>query len=214
MTAQTATMPFPARLKTEFKLDPALLVISLTLLLGGLIVLASASITVSDNAAGNPFFFVQKQVVAALLGAAAAFACLYIPMAVWRGLSPLMLLAAIALLALVLVPGIGYEVNGSKRWIRVGIMNLQVSEPARLFLLMYLAGYVVRQQKTLRESFVGFLRPMLVFSLCCGLLLAEPDFGAAIVVLATALVVLFVAGARVRDFLLFFSTAVIGTVAC
>ena len=133
-------------------------------------------------------------------------------MRVWQGLGPLLLLVGIALLCVVLIPGIGYEVNGSTRWVRIGIMNLQVSEPARLCLLIYLAGYVVRQQKSLRERFVGFLRPMLVLSLGCALLLAEPDFGAAIVLLATALVILFVAGARVRDFILFFSTAVIAMV--
>lgn len=213
MTTNSATIPFPARLRTELKLDPALLLIVTTLLLGGFVILASASITVSDNVAGEPFFYVQRQLLAAVIGIAAATFCLYVPMRVWRSLSPIMLLGAIALLSLVLVPGIGYEVNGARRWIRLGVINLQVSEPARLCLLMYLAGYVVRQQKTLRESFVGFLRPMLVLSLCCALLLAEPDFGAAIVLLATALVVLFVAGARIRDFLLFFAAAVIAMIA-
>jgi len=124
-----------------------------------------------------------------------------------------MLLIGLALLIVVLVPGIGYEVNGSKRWVRFGVMNLQVSEPARLCLFVYLAGYVVRQQKALRERFVGFLRPMLVLSLGCALLLAEPDFGAAIVLLATALIVLFVAGARIRDFLLFFAAGLLAIMA-
>ena len=90
-------------------------------------------------------------------------------------------------------------------------MNLQVSEPARLCLLIYLAGYVVRQEKALRESFSGFLRPMLVLSVGCALLLAEPDFGAATVLLATALIMLFVAGARMRDFIVFFSLALVST---
>jgi cell division protein FtsW len=121
----------------------------------------------------------------------------------------LLLLAGVALLAVVLVPGVGYEVNGSTRWLRIGIINLQVSEPARLCLLLYLAGYLVRRNKSLREEFGGFLRPMLLLSLACGLLLAEPDFGAAIVLLATALAMLFVAGARLRDFCLFFGVTVI-----
>ena len=206
-------MPFPARLRTELKLDPALLLISLALLLGGIVILASASITVSDNAVGRPFFFVERQLVAAGMGAVAAVVCLYVPMAVWRSLSPLMLFAGIALLIIVLVPGIGYEVNGSKRWVRFGFLNLQVSEPARLCILMYVAGYAVRQEKAVREHFVGFLRPMLVLSLCCALLLAEPDFGAAIVLLATVLAMLFIAGARLRDFIVFFSTAVIAMTA-
>jgi len=211
MTARSATMPFPARLKTELQLDPVLVTIVLTLLLGGLVILSSASITIADNAVGRPFFYVERQAVAAAIGIAACAVCLYVPMRIWRSLGPLMLLAGLALLLVVLVPGIGYEVNGSRRWIRFGIMNLQVSEPARLCLLIYLAGYVVRQEKALRESFSGFLRPMLVLSVGCALLLAEPDFGAATVLLATALIMLFVAGARMRDFIVFFSLALVST---
>jgi cell division protein FtsW len=211
MSARSATMPFPARLKSELQLDPVLTTIVLALLLGGLVILASASITIADNAVGEPFFYVERQALAAAIGIAACGVCLYIPMRVWRSLGPLMLLAGLALLLVVLIPGIGYEVNGSRRWIRFGIMNLQVSEPARLCLLIYLAGYVVRQEKALRESFSGFLRPMLVLSVGCALLLAEPDFGAATVLLATALIILFVAGARMRDFIVFFTLALVST---
>ena len=208
MTARSIMMPFPVRLRTELKLDPVLLGIVLTLIATGFVILASASITVADNTSGEPFYYVQRQLFAAVIGAAGAAFCLFVPMSLWRSLGPLMLLAGLAMLCVVLVPGIGYEVNGSRRWIRVGVMNLQVSEPARLCLLIYLAGYAVRQQKALRERFVSFLRPMLVLSLACAALLAEPDFGAAIVLLATALVMLFVAGARIRDFVVFFSLAV------
>ncbi|MGH8193145.1 MAG: putative lipid II flippase FtsW [Woeseiaceae bacterium] len=213
MSLQSATMPFPARLRTPLQIDPVLMVIVTTLLLGGMVILASASISISDNAAGEPFFYVQRQAVAALVGGAAAYVCLRVPMEVWRKLGPLMLLLGIALLLVVLVPGVGYEVNGSTRWLRVGFMNVQVSEPARLCLLLYIAGYLVRRNKSLREQFVGFLRPMLLLSFACALLLAEPDFGAAIVLLATALAMLFVAGARLRDFCLFFGAAVISMAA-
>ena len=209
MSLSSATMPFPARLKTPLQMDPVLLSIGLALLVGGLVILASASISVSDNAVGDPFYYVQRQAIAALIGAAAAFVCLFIPMSVWRNVGPLLLLIALALLIVVLISGVGYAVNGSTRWLRVGIMNIQVSEPARLCLILYIAGYLVRQNKSLREQFSGFLRPMLVLSLACGLLLAEPDFGAAIVLLATALAMLFVAGARIRDFLLFFSATIV-----
>lgn len=202
-------MPFPARLKTPLKIDSALLSMGLVLLVGGLVVLASASISVSDNAVGDPFHYVQRQAIAAVIGAIAGFICLFIPMSVWRTLGPLMLLIGFALLLVVLFPGVGHEVNGSTRWLRVGAVNIQVSEPARLCLLMYIAGYLVRQNESLRTEFTGFLRPMLILSLACGALLAEPDFGAAIVLLATALVMLFVAGARIRDFLLFFSATMI-----
>lgn len=213
MTARGALMPFPARLRTELKIDPVLLAITLALLLGGFVILASASISISDNVAGNPFFYIQRQLLAAAIGAVAGGICLFIPMQVWQNTGPLMLLVGIGLLAVVLVPGVGYEVNGSTRWVRIGIMNLQVSEPARLCFLMYLAGYLVRRNKALREQFVGFLRPMLVLTLACLLLLMEPDFGAAIVLLATALAMLFVAGARIRDFIVFFSVAVVSMAA-
>lgn len=213
MTAQTAMMPFPARLRTELKLDPVLLTIVLTLLLGGFVILASASTSISDNIVGNPFHYLQRQLLAAFIGCACGAVCLFVPMQVWRTLGPLLLLGGLGLLLVVLVPGVGYEVNGARRWIRVGIMNLQVSEPARLCLILYLAGYLVRRQKDVRERFVGFLRPMLLLSLACAALLAEPDFGASVVLLATALAMLFVAGARIRDFLLFFSAAVVAMAA-
>ena len=138
MTAATqpTTFPFPVRLRTTLQVDPVLLSIVLALLLGGFVILASASISISDNATGNPFFYLQRQLVAAAMGAGAAAFCLFTPLQVWRNLGPLMLFAGLALLVVVLIPGVGYEVNGARRWVRVGIMNLQVSEPARLCVLI------------------------------------------------------------------------------
>ena len=210
MSIRSATFPFPARLKTSLQFDPVLLTIALTLILGGFVILASASISVSDDATGDPFFYLERQLIAAVIGGIGGFICLFIPMQVWRTLGPLILLVGLALLLVVLIPGVGHEVNGSRRWMRLGIMNVQVSEPARLCFIIYLAGYLVRRNKAVREEFVGFLRPMLVMSLACVALLAEPDFGAAVVLLAVALTMLFVAGARIRDFVLFFSVATLG----
>src|SRR5690606_36560087 len=173
------------------QIDPLLMVISVTLTLGGLVILTSASVSVSDNAVGHPFYYVERQALAAIIGGLGAFVCLFVPMHAWQKLSPLMLLAGLALLVVVLVPGVGYTVNGSTRWMRVGFMNVQVSEPARLCFLVFLAGHLVRHSKSVREEFTDFLRPMLLLSLACALLLAGPDFGAAIVLLATALAMLF-----------------------
>jgi cell division protein FtsW len=213
MTIRSATWPFPARMKTELQIDSVLLTIVLALLMGGFVILASASISISDSAANNPFFYVQRQLVAAAIGGVAGFVCLFIPMNVWRSLSPLVLFVGFLLLTVVLIPGIGYEVNGSTRWVRIGIMNVQVSEPARLCFLMALAGYLVRRNKSLREEFLGFLRPMVVLIIACILLLSEPDFGAAVVLLGTAMVMMFVAGARIRDFLLFLVVATVALAA-
>jgi len=213
VTTRSVIMPFPARLKTELKLDPVLLTIVTALLFGGFVILASASISISDNAVGNPFFYLQRQLLAAVIGLAAAGICLFVPMQVWQSLGLLMLFVGIALLVVVLIPGVGHEVNGSTRWVRFGVMNLQVSEPARLCFLLYLGGYLVRRNKPLREQFMGFFWPMLLLVLACALLLKQPDFGAAVVLVATALVMMFVAGARIRDFMLFLLLAVIGMAA-
>jgi len=213
MTIRSATWPFPARMKTALQIDSVLLTIAMALLMGGFVILASASISISNSAANNPFFYIQRQLVAAAIGMTAGFICLFIPMQLWRSLGPLILFVGFMLLMAVLIPGIGHEVNGSTRWVRLGVMNLQVSEPARLCFILYLAGYLVRRNKSLREEFTGFLRPMIVLSLACALLLAEPDFGATVVLLATAMAMMFVAGARIRDFLVFFVTAVLALVA-
>ena len=205
-------MPFPVQLKTPIRLDPVLLAIVMTLLFGGLIILASASISISDNTTNDPFFYVSRQAIAALLGGVAGFACLFVPMRFWISTGPLMLLVAFALLLVVLVPGVGYSANGSTRWIRLGVVNLQASEPARLCLMIYLAGYLVRQNKSIREQFTGFLKPIVVLILASCLLLLEPDLGAAIVLVATAFAMMFVAGARFRDFSVFAGLAIIAAV--
>lgn len=213
MSVGSIAMPFPARLRSPLQMDPLLLVMAVTLLFGGMVILASASMSISESTANDPFYYLGRQVVAALIGGAAGFTVLLIPMRVWSNVSLLMLLVGLVLLLVVLIPGVGYTVNGSTRWLRVGMMNLQVSEPVRLCVIIYLAGYLVRQNQSLRERFTGFLRPMLVLTLVCALLLKQPDFGAALVLVATSLAMLFVAGARFRDFLVFFVLAVGGMAA-
>ena len=210
MSIQGVTFPFPARLRTPLKVDSVLLITCLVILLGGLVILASASVSISDRTAGDAFFYLERQLLAAFVGLLLGAACLFVPMRVWQSLGPLFLLLAFVLLALVFVPGLGHTVNGSTRWIRAGFMNIQVSEPARLCLLIYLAGYLVRRNRVLRDGFSGFLRPIALLSVACMMLLAEPDFGATIVLLATAMVMLFVAGARMRDFFLFLVVGGVG----
>lgn len=209
MSISSATMPFPARLKTPLQIDPVLLTIGLTLLLGGIVILASASVSISEGVAGEPFYFVKRQLLAVAIGAGSGFACLCIPMRLWRSLGPLLLLTAFALLIVVLIPGVGHTVNGSTRWLRFGVMNLQVSEPAKLCVLLYVAGYLVRQSEAVQEELAGVVRPALVLILISGLLLKQPDYGAVAVLSGTVLVMLFVAGARLKYFLSFCALAVI-----
>jgi cell division protein FtsW len=177
-------------------LDPWLVGSVAALLLIGLVMVASASIGISDRDTGAPFFYFQRQLVYVLMGLAAATVAVAIPTAVWEKYSIFLLGTAFVLLLLVLVPGLGHEVNGSRRWLRLGFMNFQVSELARVMLLTYVASYAVRRADELGADFKGFIKPVGVLAVAAVLLLAEPDFGAATVLMATGLAILFLAGAR------------------
>jgi cell division protein FtsW len=178
-------------------LDPWVLGPVAALLLVGLVMVASASIGVSERATGTPFHLFQRQLAYVCLGFVAAAVAINIPTALWDKYSKVLMGAAFLLLLVVLVPGIGYEVNGSRRWLRLGIMNFQVSELARVLLLTYIASYAVRRAEELRASFKGFIKPVLVLGAAAALLLLEPDFGAATVLMATGLGILFLAGVRI-----------------
>ncbi|MCY3732155.1 MAG: putative lipid II flippase FtsW [Rhodospirillaceae bacterium] len=189
------------------RLDPALFACVIALLVLGSLMVSSASITLADSTMGGPHYFLLRHFGAILIGCLGAAVALVTPMQVWFRLSGLLLLAAIALLASVFVPGFGHTVNGSTRWLDLGPLTLQPSEPARLCLLLYLSAYVVRHHTELTTTTLGLLKPMPVIALACGLLLAEPDFGAAVVLTVTSLGLLFVGGARLRGFFLAFAAA-------
>jgi cell division protein FtsW len=183
-------------------LDPVIVTAVLALLLAGLVMVTSASLNVAERASGDPFFHFERQLLSVLLGATFAGALLVVPIAAWQRVAPWLLLASFVLLLLVLVPGLGHEVNGSRRWIRIGPLNFQPSELARWILLTYVAIYAVRYQTELRGGPQGFFKPLAVLAAAAFLLLLEPDFGAAVVLCVTGTAILFVAGARLRDFLL------------
>jgi cell division protein FtsW len=171
------------------------------LLLVGLVMVASASIGIAERELGEPFHYFQKQLTFVLLGLAAALAAFCVPTEAWERTARIQLGLAFLLLLLVLIPGIGHEVNGSRRWVRLGFMNFQVSELARVMLLTYLASYAVRRRDELTSSFKGFMKPVGVMMAAAALLLIEPDFGATTVLMATGLAVLFLAGVRFTHFM-------------
>ena len=192
----------------EFHHDPWLFGAATGLLVFGTIMVSSSSISLADGALGEPHYFLSRHLVALAIGCVGALAAARIPCDIWFRLSGLMLLAAFVLLASVFIPGLGHTVNGSTRWLNFGPLSLQPSDPARLCLMMYLCSYAVRHQERLRGSTWGFIVPMIVVALACALLLAEPDFGAAAVLTATGLGILFIGGARLRDFNFCFLLAV------
>lgn len=192
------------------EMDRLLMVVVAALLFLGLLMVLSASITAADREMGEPFHYLLRQGVYLALGLATGVACLWIPMQFWERSSVILLILAYLLLVAVLIPGIGREVNGSSRWLPMGPVNLQVSEPARLLILIFVAAYAARRTSELATAAAGFLKPMGLVAIAVGLLLMEPDFGAAVVLLATAMAVLFAGGVRIRYFLLVMVPAVAG----
>ena len=191
-------------------LDPVLLGTVFGLLLAGLVMVGSASLNVAERLTGDPFFYFERQLLSVLLGLTVGAALLVVPINVWKRLAPWLLVASFALLAVVAIPGIGHSVNGSRRWLQLGPLNFQPSELARWLLVTYIAIFAVRHQTELRSSAEGFFKPLAVLVAAAGLLLAEPDFGAAVVLCVTGTAVLFVAGARLRDFLLVCGVGILG----
>jgi cell division protein FtsW len=185
----------------RFAFDVVLLVTVGCILLLGLVMMTSASITVADRQQQDALFFLERQAVGVALGLVAAAIAMMIPTQFWERMAIPLLILGFLLLVIVLIPGIGHEVNGSRRWLRLGLMNFQVSELARVLLLTYLASYVVRRQDELKEDIKGFLKPLGILVGAGGLLLLEPDFGAATVLLATGLGILFLAGVKLRHFI-------------
>jgi len=210
MTTTTMSYARSTGQPRRFAFDPWLIGTVAALLLVGLIMVASASIGVSERETGNAFFYFQRQLIYVGLGLVAALLAIAIPTSVWEKHSIYLLGGAFVLLVLVLVPGLGHEVNGSRRWVRLGIMNFQVSELARVMLLTYIASYAVRRSDELCSSFKGFIKPVAVLGAAAVLLLAEPDFGAATVLMATGLAVLFLAGVRLHHLLVPVLVAVAG----
>jgi cell division protein FtsW len=200
MNAATLTFARSSTRSRRLVLDPVLITGVLGLLLLGLVMVTSASITIADSNMGDPFYYAKKQLLNMSIGAIAAAIACALPTALWQRLAFPLLIAAFAVLLIVLIPGIGNQVNGSRRWLSLGVMNFQPSELARVLLLMYLASYIVRRQTELRESIVGFLKPLGVLALASGLMLLEPDMGAATVMVATGMGMLFLAGVKLRHF--------------
>lgn len=184
----------PAARAPRLSLDPWLVSCVFGLLLLGLVMVTSASMPFSERNLGEPFALVERQVVFAAIGCACGVLAFSVRPELWDRCGLVLMLLALALLVLVLVPGIGVTANGARRWLRLGVVTFQVSELARLFVLIYLCSYAVRHREELRSSLTGVLKPLGLLVLAVALILAEPDFGAATVLFATGFLVLFLAG--------------------
>ncbi len=173
----------------------AQLIVAVVALVGiGLVMVASASISIATRELGDPLHYFWRQSIYVAIGLALMLAATRIPSQVWRTLSPVLLGVGALMLVLVFIPGLGREVNGSMRWVSLGPFNLQPSEPMKLAMVLYLAGYLVRRGELVRSTVGGFIRPMSMLAVIGALLLFEPDYGATVVLFSTALGMLFLAG--------------------
>ncbi|MBP6258704.1 MAG: putative lipid II flippase FtsW [Comamonas sp.] len=188
---------------TTLGLDQALIWVVIGLLAWGLVMVYSASIAMADNPRFGkilPYHFALRHAISLGVGFVAALLAFQIPMERWEQLAPRIFMLALVLLVIVLIPHVGVSVNGSRRWLSLGVMNFQPSELAKFAVLLYAADYMVRRM-AVKERFFRAVLPMAFAVLIVGvLLLAEPDMGAFLVIVIIAMGILFLGGVNARMF--------------
>ena len=182
------------------RVDYWLLFTVLALALLGLVMVSSASITFADREIGRPFYYAIRQAIYLGCGVVAGMLLFKLRLIDLERMGMPLLLSAFAMLVLVLLPGVGVEVNGASRWINVGLFNVQVSELAKLFFIIYLASYLARHGEEVRTQISGFLKPIGLLVIAAVLLLLEPDFGATVVLAAIVMGMIFMAGVKLYQF--------------
>ena len=194
-------------------LDKTLLWSAVALSVLGWLMVTSASMDWAQRRFDNAFYISFRHGAYLLLAGATAWVVAHLPLNFWKKLSGFIILGALASLVVVLIPGIGREINGSTRWLSLGIMNLQPSEFAKLATVIYMAGYLDRRREEVQSKWSGFIKPLLILSMLAVLLLLEPDFGAVVVMMATALALLFLGGVKAGQFVLTMVTVLAACVA-
>ena len=181
-------------------LDRDLMLVLFALLGIGIVMLGSASLWVADKQYQNAYYYLQRQLGFLGIGLCLALLIYQVRLDFWRGLGVWLLPAVLVLLVLVLIPGIGKNIKGSYRWIDLGFMNLQVSEVAKIIMLLYLSGYMIRHGKKLATSpsYEPLVIPLVVLGVIGGLLLIEPDFGSTVIILVSGLALLFLGGVPLK----------------
>jgi len=186
------------KLPTEVNVRNVLIFSVLALLCIGSIMVASASMPYAERMHENPFHYVLRHGISIVVALGAAVIAYRVPLNTWFNNTFFLWIVTIALLAAVLL--VGTEVNGSKRWIRVAGFTLQASEVAKVMMAIFTADYVVRRAEEVRNNIKGLIRLAVIMAVTVGLVIAEPDLGATVVIALTMLGVFFLAGAPLIQF--------------
>ncbi len=179
------------------------------LLLVGEILVTSASLEYAQKFKSTSNYFWLRHTVYLMLSIIIGCFAYRLPLSFWEKWGARALLLSFFLLFAVWIPGLGIKMNGSHRWIRLPGFTLQPSEFVKLFVVVYLAGYLVRKREEVLNTFIGFVKPFIVLLLIVFLLLCEPDFGAAVVIMGSAMSMIFLSGARISQFILLFGLLLI-----
>ena len=186
--------PSPWRHNNKVDIDFPMLVACMLLMGIGIVMIASASSAVAYTNTGNTFHYFIRHMIYISIALVAGGVTLFIPMSIWQRYSGWLLVAAFVILLVVLIPGVGREVNGSRRWLGVGVLNIQPSELAKLFMVVFVAGFLVRRKAEVQQRLRGLLKPLGLALLMAFLLIKEPDYGAVVVLLGSVIIMLFLGG--------------------
>jgi len=192
------------------KLDFVMIIMFLALSLFGLLILASASVQFSDTISGSSLGFFLRQLLHFFIGIILITLIVFIPLSFWEKYDRLLLFSGILLLCAVFIPGIGVEVNGANRWIRVAGFGLQPSEVMKFIAIVYISAYSVRRINDLQTSWFGFFRPAVLIVFILSLILMQPDLGTSAVIFSTVLGILFIAGVHLKQFVMVIGMAIFG----
>ncbi len=176
-----------------------LMVSALSLIGIGIIMVASSSFAIAEKYNHDAFYYLKRHILYIGIGTLLSSIILAIKMDWMQQLSRVLIVVAIILLIIVLIPGIGVKINGARRWINLGIARFQVVEAVKLAMIVYLAGYIVKHKQGLQNKFFGVIKPLLLAMVLALLLLLQPDFGSAVLLLIITLFMIYIAGARYRD---------------
>ncbi|ARK31780.1 putative lipid II flippase FtsW [Halalkalibacter krulwichiae] len=188
-------------MKYSFRKDNDWLLIITTFLLAafGLIMVFSSSYAIGIvGDSGNPYTFIQRQIVWFALASVAFFIVMHFPYRLYRKLSPIIILLSIIALILVKMPGLGVNINGAERWIDLGPLRIQPSEFVKLGMIIYLAQVYSQKQAYIDQFIKGVMPPLVVVGFVFALIMLQPDLGTATSILLVTLLLVFFSGAKWR----------------